>query len=96
MARVVVTTNASRDLADLIARFSLPADTPDRFRRTIRNLEAFPQLGAPLGGDFVEQRFLTGPWSWMLVVYRYYPGADEVAVLGIEDGRVSTAPTANR
>lgn len=96
MTRVVITTNASRDLADLVERLSLPTDAPERVRRTIRNLSTFPDLGAPLGQGFGEQHFVVGPWSWMLIVYRHYPEPNEVAVLAIKDGRTSTAPTANR
>ena len=49
-----------------------------------------------LGGTFALRRFLLGPWRWMIVIYRFYPERDLVAILAIADGRTSTPPTAHR
>jgi plasmid stabilization system protein ParE len=96
VARVVVTHAAARDLRDLIQTHHLPENTIERVKRSIRPLEDFPELGAELGGELAPRRFLLGPWRWMIVVYRFYPERDLVAVLAIVDGRTSTSPTANR
>jgi plasmid stabilization system protein ParE len=96
MARVVVTDAASRDLRDLISSHRLPEHTVERVRRSLRPLEDFPELGAKLGGSLAPRRFLLGPWRWMIVVYRFYPERDLVAILAIVDGRTSTSPTGDR
>ncbi len=96
MARVVVTHAAALDLRDLIRTHDLPENTSARVERSIRPLESFPELGAKLGGALTPRRFLLGPWRWMIVVYRFYPERDLVALLAIVDGRASTSPTANR
>jgi plasmid stabilization system protein ParE len=96
MARVVVTEGAVRDLRDLIRSHQLPETTIDRVRRSLRPLSEFPELGATLGGDLAPRRFILGPWRWMIVVYRFYPERDLVAVLAFVDARTSTSPTANR
>ena len=93
MARIVVAPAAADDLARMIATHSLPADTPARARRSIEPLGQFPLLGAPLAGRWRDYRFILGPWRWMLIVYAYDPGTDIVAILTIQDGRTSAAPT---
>ncbi len=96
MTRVVVTEAAVGELRALITSHSLPDDTIERVRRSLRPLEEFPELGAPLGGAFADRRFLLGPWRWMIVIYRFDPDRDLAAVLAILDGRTSSSPTANR
>jgi plasmid stabilization system protein ParE len=96
VARVVVTEAAAYDLAELIHSHRLPADTKQRVRRTLAALADFPELGAELGGALAGRRFVLGPWRWMVIVYRFYPDRDLVAVLAMVDGRTSTSPTANR
>lgn len=96
MARVRLTENAAAELRDLIVSHALPPDTAARFARSVQPLEDFPELGAELGGTYREQRFILGPWRWMVIVYQYYEADDLVAVLAIADGRTSTSPTANR
>lgn len=96
MARVVVTQAALRDLHHLVRTHRLPENTIERFKRSIRPLADFPELGAELGGTLTPRRFLLGPWRWMIVVYRFYPESDLVAILAIVDGRTSTSPTAHR
>lgn len=91
-----MTHAAARDPRDLIRTHRLPENTIERVKRSIRPLADFPELGAELGGALAPRRFLLGPWRWMLVVYRFYPERDLVAILAIVDGRTSTSPTANR
>jgi hypothetical protein len=93
VARVLVAPAAANDLSLMIATHSLPADTPARVRRSIEPLRRFPLLGAPLAGRWRDYRFILGPWRWMLIVYAYDPGTDVVAILTIQDGRTSAAPT---
>ena len=96
MARVVVTHAAAGDLRDLMRTHRLPENTIERVKRSIRPLVDFPELGAELGGAFAPRRFLLGPWRWMIVIYRFYPEHDLVAILAIVDGRTSTSPIAHR
>jgi plasmid stabilization system protein ParE len=96
VARVVVTSAAARDLDDLIRTHRLPESTIERVKRSIRPLADYPELGASLGEALAPRRFLLGPWRWMIVVYRFYPERDLVAILAIVDGRTSRSPTANR
>jgi plasmid stabilization system protein ParE len=96
MARVVVTESAVSDLRELIRSHQLPGNTIDRVRRSLRPLSEFPELGATLGGKLAPRRFVLGPWRWMIVVYRFYPERDLVAILAFVDGRTSSSPTANR
>ncbi len=94
MARVVVTPTAAADLATLIRTHSLPANTRERFERSLQPLSRFPLLGAPLEGRWSEFRFIVGPWRWMIVVYSYDEPTDQVAIVTIQDGRSARAPTA--
>lgn len=96
MARVVLTDAAVGELRELIDSHQLPDGTAGRVRRSLRALEDFPELGAPLSGVFAGRRFLLGPWRWMILIYRFYPDRDLVAVLAIIDGRSSSSPAANR
>jgi hypothetical protein len=90
---IVVAREAVADLARLIRTHSLPADTPSRVRRSIEPLAQFPLLGASLEGRWRDFRFVLGPWRWMLILYSYDHDADLVAVVTIQDARISTAPT---
>ncbi len=96
MARVVVTRAAASDLRGLMRTHGLPEDTIHRVKRSIRPLSDFPELGAELAGAFAPRRFLLGPWRWMILIYRFYPENDLVAILAIVDGRTTTSPTAHR
>jgi plasmid stabilization system protein ParE len=91
MARVVFAPAAAEDLDRLIVTHSLPADTKDRIRRTLRPLADFPLLGAALVGRWQGFRFVLGPWRWMVIVYVYDEERDEVVVVTIQDGRSSRA-----
>jgi hypothetical protein len=93
---VVVTPAAADDLAQLIRTHSLPADTNERVKRSLRGLEQFPLLGAKLEGRWEGFRFVLGPWRWLLLVYVYDDDADRVSVVTIQDGRASHSATASR
>ena len=95
MSRVLVAPAAAPALARLITTHTLPADTSSRVRRSIEPLERFPLLGASLEGRWRDFRFILGPWRWMLIVYAYADEADVVAVVTIQDGRTSSAPTSS-
>ncbi len=96
MARVELAAAPAGDLARLITTHSLPADTTQRVARTLRQLERFPLLGAPLEGRWRDFRFLLGPWRWMIIVYVYFEDEDRVVVATIQDGRSSGAATTAR
>lgn len=95
MARVLVTPAAVEDLDRLIRTHSLPADTRERVRRSLRPLERHPLLGAALGGHWEGFRFLLGPWRWLIVVYLYDEADDRVAIVTFQDGGTSTTSTAS-
>jgi hypothetical protein len=96
LALVELSEGAGEDLDQLIRTHSLPADTKERLRRSLRHLERFPLLGAELEGRWSGLRFLLGPWRWMLVVYVYLEADDRVVVVTIQDGRSATAPRSSR
>ena len=96
MARVELAQASVEDLDRLIATHSLPPDTRERVKRSLRPLEDFPYIGAPLGGHWQGFRFLLGPWRWMLIVYEYIEDENTVFIVTIQDGRSSRAATATR
>jgi hypothetical protein len=91
MTRVVVMPTAAEDLARLIVTHSLPADTSERVKRSLRPLADFPLLGAALEGRWQGFRFILGPWRWMGLVYLV--DEEQVSVVTVQDGRSSRAPT---
>lgn len=91
MATVIVTPVALRNLGTLIRTHSLPDSTRARVRRSLEPLRDFPLLGSPLHGRWSDFRFVLGTWRWMLIVYRYDPEADVVAVVAIQDARSAGA-----
>ena len=93
MAMVIVTPTAIADLDRLIATHTLPADTVERFKRSVSVLQRFPLIGAPLHGRWAPFRFVLGPWRWMLIVYIYDGAADRVAIVTIQDARSGQAAT---
>lgn len=93
MASVVVTPTAATDLARLIRTHSLPADTPARFKRSLAALGRFPLIGARLHGRWSVYRFVLGAWRWMIVVYVYDESKDHVAIVTVQDSRMSAALT---
>ncbi|MGA3058078.1 MAG: type II toxin-antitoxin system RelE/ParE family toxin [Candidatus Limnocylindrales bacterium] len=91
MATVVVTPTAVDNLDTLVRTLSLPRNTRERVKSSLRPLSRFPRLGAPLEGRWAEFRFILGPWRWMLIVYAYDEAADTVYVVTIQDARSATA-----
>jgi hypothetical protein len=88
-----VAAAAVADLERLIFTHSLPADTRERAKASLRHLERFPELGAPLEGRWHGFRFLLGPWRWLILVYAYLEEEDRVVVVTIQDARSSPSPT---
>ncbi len=96
MARVEVSAAAADDLDRMIRTHSLPADTRQRVKASLRPLERFPRLGGELAGRWAGMRFLLGPWRWMVVVYVVLDEGERVVVVTIQDGRSSVAPAGFR
>ena len=96
MTTVVVTPTAVQDLRYLIASHSLPLDTIECFKRSVAPLERFPLIGATLEGRWSGDRFVLGPWRWMLILYIHDEPLDRVAVVTIQDARSSRAATGTR
>lgn len=96
MARVELARSAVEDLDRLVAVLSLPVDTRDRLRASLRPLAVFPRLGPELTGRWQGFRFVIGPWPWMLCVYVVDETRDRVVVVTIQDARSSTAATGDR
>jgi plasmid stabilization system protein ParE len=96
VARVVVTEAAARSLSELIDSHSLPSDTAARVRRSLSPLARFPRLGTVVDPATPDERFLLGPWRWLVIVYAYREADDLVAVLAFEDGRSARAATTRR
>ncbi len=93
MAEVRLSAIALEDLDRLILTHSLPADTRDRVKRSLRSLERFPLIGRELQGRWDSFRLLLGPWRWLLIVYVYDEREDVVLIVTIQDARSSTAAT---
>jgi hypothetical protein len=94
LARVEVASAAVADLERLTYTHSLPADTKERVRSSLRHLERFPELGAPLTGRWEGFRFLLGPWRWLILVYVSLEDEDRFVVVTMQDARSSQSPTA--
>ena len=92
MARVEITRAAAEDIARLRVTHSLPPDTGERIKASLRALQQFPRLGTALGGsEWGGLRFLLGPWRWMVIVYEVLDDGERVAVVTVQDGRSSNA-----
>jgi len=97
VARVEVSRAAAGDIARLCVTHSLPPDTKDRIRSSLRSLGQFPRLGTELEGeDWAGFRFVLGPWRWMVIVYEIDDGDDRVVIVTVQDGRSSNAATGPR
>jgi plasmid stabilization system protein ParE len=97
MTRVEISRAAADDIARLCVTHSLPADTNERIRRSLRSLQQFPRLGTELEGEeWAGFRFVLGPWRWMVIVYEVYDNDDRLVVVTVQDGRSSNAATAPR
>jgi hypothetical protein len=93
LAEVGLSVIAVEDLDRMIVTHSLPADTKDRVKRSLRVLEQFPNIGRQLDGLWHPMRFILGPWRWMLIVYGFEESSNLVLVLTIQDARSSAAAT---
>jgi plasmid stabilization system protein ParE len=91
VARVEISRSAADDLESLIRTHSLPKNTRQRLKRSVRPIGRFPRLGPELGGRWSGFRFVLGPWRWMLVVYVYFESEDRVVIVTIQDARSSHA-----
>lgn len=87
--------DAVKDLERMIITHSLPPDTRERVRRSLRPLEQFPRIGRQLEGRWKPLRFILGPWRWMLILYSYEEPDDLVLVVAFQDARSSAAATAS-
>lgn len=96
MTAVELSVVAVEDLETLIRTHSLPSNTRERVKRSLRPLERFPRMGPALPGRWAGLRFLLGPWRWLLLVYSYDETADKVVVVTIQDARSSSAATFRR
>ena len=96
MARVEVSAAAAEDVARLRVTHSLPSDTNERIRHSIRPLGRFPRFGAALeAGGWEGFRFVLGPWRWMVIVYEYET-EDIVMIVTVQDARSTSAATSFR
>jgi hypothetical protein len=96
VAQVVVTPRAERDVNEAIFVLNLPDDTWTRIGRSLRVLETFPLAGPELAARWASTRFVIGPWSWMILLYRYEGSSDRVYVVAMHDARSATSATAVR
>jgi plasmid stabilization system protein ParE len=94
VAQAIVTPRARRDVDEAISALGLPADTWARIARSLRVLETFPLAGPALAGRWAPTRFVLGPWSWMILLYRYEEPAGRVYVVAMHDARSATSATA--
>lgn len=90
---VVVTPTAAADLDRLVRSLSLPPTTRQRVVASLRALELFPLIGAPLLGRWARYRFILGSWRWMLIVYVHDEATDRVAVVTIQNARSAASAT---
>ena len=96
MAQVVITPRAERDVNEAISALDLPDDTWTRIGRSLRALETFPLAGPTLAGRWASARFVVGPWSWVILLYRYEESSDQVYVVAMHDARSAASATAVR
>jgi hypothetical protein len=94
VARIIVMPRARRDVDVAIGTLELPADSWIRIGRALRILETFPLAGPRLEGQLAPNRYVLGPWSWMILVYRYDEASDLVFLLAMVDARSSMSPLA--
>ncbi len=95
MSKVRLSVDAVKDLERMIVTHSLPSDTRERVRRSLRPLKQFPRIGRQLEGRWKPLRFILGPWRWMLILYSYEEPDDLVLVVAFQDARSSAAATAS-
>ena len=95
MSEVRLSSDAVKDLERMIITHSLPPDTRERVRRSLRQLEQFPRIGRQLKGRWKLLRFILGPWRWMLILYSYEEPDDLVLVVAFQDARSSSSATSS-
>lgn len=95
MSEVRLSSDAVKDLERMIITHSLPPDTRERVRRSLRQLEQFPRIGRQLEGRWKPLRFILGPWRWMLILYSYEERDDLVLVVAFQDARSSSSATSS-
>ena len=95
MSEVRLSSDAVKDLERMIITHSLPPDTRERVRRSLRPLEQFPRIGRQLEGRWKPLRFILGPWRWMLILYSYEESDDLVLVVAFHDARSSSSATSS-
>jgi plasmid stabilization system protein ParE len=88
---VKISAIAVEDLNRMIVTHSLPVDTAQRVKHSLRMLERFPRIGRELEGRWRPFRFILGPWRWLLILYVYDEEADVVLVATFQDARSSSA-----
>ena len=94
MSEVRLSSDAvKKDLERMIITHSLPLDTRERVRRSLRQLEQFPRIGRQLEGRWKPLRFILGPWRWLLILYSYEEPDDLVLIVTFQDPRSSSAAT---
>ena len=93
MAEIRLSLAAAEKLERMILTHSLPYDTKDRVRRSLRIVEQFPRAGRELDGRWAPLRMLVGPWRWLLILYEYDEQQDMVQVVAMQDARSSLAAT---
>jgi hypothetical protein len=81
---------------EAISALGLLDDTWIRIARSLRVLETFPLAGPVLPGRWSPARFVLGPWSWMILLYRYDESSERVYVVAMHDARSATSATATR
>lgn len=91
MTTVKISAIAVEDLNRMIVTHSLPVDTAQRVKHSLRMLERFPRIGRELEGRWRPFRFILGPWRWLLILYVYDEEADVVLVATFQDARSSSA-----
>lgn len=96
MAQVIVTPRAQRDVDEASSALNLPDGAWARIGRSLRVLETFPLAGPELAGRWAPTRFVIGPWSWMIMLYRYEESTNRLDVVAMHDGRSAASATAVR
>jgi hypothetical protein len=82
---------------EAISTLNLPDGTWARIARSLRTLEMFPLAGPELtDGNWAPARFELGPWSWMVLLYRYEESSDRVYIVAMHDGRSAASATAEQ
>jgi hypothetical protein len=95
MARVELAQAAVEDLDRLISTHSLPPDTRERGKHSLRPLETFrtsERRWGAAGKDFGSCSGLGAGW----IVYEYSEDEERVVIVTIQDGRSSHAAPAAR